>query len=598
MLNTGQILQNRYRIDALLGEGGMGAVYKAYDTRLKISVALKEMIPQPGLDEHTLDQLHQQFEQEATLLAPLSHPHLVRVGDYFEEGGNTYLVMDFVEGESLIDIIAEKGALPEAQVLTWALQLLDALTYCHIRNVIHRDIKPQNVIITPEGKAVLVDFGLVKLWDPDDPHTKTVMRGVGTPEYAPPEQYSSHEGHTDPRSDLYGLAATMYHALAGEPPLGAAERMADPEQFIPVREMAPDVSPRTSIAVMKAMALARSQRWRSAKEMAEALVEGEAAPPHPMAERPAVIEKPAAPALTKELPKEEKAAALAKRGWLWIAAVVVIVAALAGGGWRLYQSGLLTGGTEMAQATPSLTAIQASAVETEVVEATTSPTDVSPPTIAPTSPPPVSNEAQAFAEPVLVAIDDRPADYEDDFGDSGGGWTLLQTSDVETGYQDGEYFVVTSPGYSTYADSSALPAFADFALEVDGRFASGDVGYWGASWQWGDAQVTGVLVPFLVGPVEMVYCEDADCASLGEVRNPALNPVGETNHLQLIVKGSEIAVAINGEWQVLATDLYYTTDVGRRVRLEVLNSGASPLEVRWDSLKIWDITDLPAPTDD
>jgi len=521
----------------------------------------------------------------------------VGVGDYFEEGGNTYLVMDFVEGESLIDIIAKKGALPEAQVLTWALQLLDALTYCYIRSVIHRDIKPQNVIITPEGKAVLVDFGLVKLWNPDDPHTKTVMRGVGTPEYAPPEQYSSYEGHTDPRSDLYGLAATMYHALAGEPPLGAAERMADPEQFIPVREMAPDVSPRTSIAVMKAMALARSQRWRSAKEMTEALVEGETAPIQPTPEKPVIIEKPAAPALTKELPKEEEAAAPPRRGWLWIVAAVVIVAALAGGGWWLYQSGFLTGGTEVAQATPSPTATQASAVETDAPEATTSPTSIPQPTIAPTSPPSASNEAQAFAEPILAAIDDRPADYEDDFGDSGSGWTLLQTSDVETGYRDGEYFVIASPGYSTYADSTALPAFADFALEVDGRFVSGDVGYWGASWQWGDAQVTGVLVPFLAGPVEMVYCEDADCASLGEVRNPALNPVGETNRLQLIVKGSEIAVAINGEWQVLATDLYYTTDEGRRVRLEVLNSGASPLEVRWDGLEIWDITDLPATTE-
>ena len=179
MLNPGEILQNRYRIDDLLGEGGMGAVYKAYDTRLKIAVALKEMVPQPGLDEHTLDQLHQQFEQEATLLAPLSHPNLVRVGDYFEEGDNTYLVMDFAEGESLIDIIEEKGALPEAQVLTWALQLLDALTYCHSRSVIHRDIKPQNVIISPDGRAVLVDFGLVKLWDPDDPRTRTAMRGMG-----------------------------------------------------------------------------------------------------------------------------------------------------------------------------------------------------------------------------------------------------------------------------------------------------------------------------------------------------------------------------------------------------------------------------------
>jgi serine/threonine protein kinase len=597
MLNPGQILQNRYRIDDLLGEGGMGAVYKAYDTRLKISVALKEMIPQPGLDAHTLDQFHQQFEQEATVLAPLSHPHLVRVGDYFEEGDNTYLVMDFVEGESLIDIIGEKGALPEAQVLTWSLQLLDALSYCHARNVIHRDIKPQNVIITPEDKAVLVDFGLVKLWDPEDPQTKTVMRGVGTPEYAPPEQYSSQEGHTDPRSDLYGLAATMYHALAGEPPLGAAERMADPEQFIPVREMASDVSPRTSIAVMKAMALARSQRWRSAKEMAEALVEGEAAPLQPTAERPVIIEKPAVPARTKEWPKEEEAAAPPRRGWLWAVAAVVIVAALAGGGWWLYQSGLLTGDAEVAQATQPPTATEASAVETDVPDATTKPTDVPQPTIAPTSPPSASDKAQAFAGPTLTAIGDRPPDYEDGFGDPGSGWTLLKTSDVETGYQDGEYIVIASPDYSTYADSTVLPAFTDFALEVDGRFAAGEVGYWGASWQWGDDQVTGVLIPFLPGPVQMVHCEGADCSPLGDVRNPALNPAGETNHLQVIVKGPEIAIALNGEWQILATDLYYTTDEGRRMRFEVLNSGTAPLEVLWDNLKIWDITDLPAPTE-
>jgi serine/threonine-protein kinase len=591
MLNPGQILQSRYRIDKLLGEGGMGAVYKAHDTRLKVDVALKEMVPQPDLDEHTLEQLHQQFEQEATVLAPLSHPNLVRVGDYFEEGDNTYLVMDFAEGESLIDIIEEQGALSEAQVLTWALQLLDALTYCHSRNVIHRDIKPQNVIISPSGRAVLVDFGLVKLWDPTDPHTKTVMRGVGTPEYAPPEQYSSQEGHTDPRSDLYGLAATMYHALAGEPPLGAAERMADPEQFVPVRELAPDVSPRTSIAVMKAMALARSQRWQSAQEMAEALVEGETAPLEPV-ERPIIIEKPAVPAHTRELPED---VAPAKRGWVGIVAAVAIVAALAGGGWWLFQSGLLAGGSEIALATQPSAATEEPAAETDVSKSTTEPTGTPQPTIAPTPLPSAGDKARTFAGSILAAIGDRSPDYVDDFGDPGSGWTLLKTSDVETKYQDGGYVIIASPDLSAYADSTAMPAFADFVIEVDGRFVSGDSGYWGISWQWGGAQVTGVLIPYLVGPVQMVHCENEDCASLGDIRSPVLNPVGEANRLQVIVKGGEIAVAINGEWQVLATDLYYTTEEGRRPRIEVYNSGASPLEVHWDNIKIWDITDIPAP---
>ena len=191
MLTTGTILQNRYRIVSLLGQGGMGAVYRAWDMRLNVPVALKEMVPQPGLDSQTLAQLRQQFQQEANILARLNHPHLVRVTDFFEEENNAYLVMDFVEGESLADRIARQGALPETEVLSWAGQLLDALSYCHARGVIHRDIKPQNVVIRPDGRAVLVDFGLVKLWDPSDPRTRTVMRGMGTPEYAPPEQYLS-----------------------------------------------------------------------------------------------------------------------------------------------------------------------------------------------------------------------------------------------------------------------------------------------------------------------------------------------------------------------------------------------------------------------
>jgi serine/threonine protein kinase len=189
------VLQSRYRVVSSLGKGGMGAVYRAWDTRLDVPVALKEMVPQPGLDEGTLSQLRYQFEREAKTLARLSHPHLVRVTDYYQEGGNAYLVMEYVEGESLEKRIEREGALPEGQVLTWAEQLADAVAYCHSQGVIHRDIKPHNVVICPDGRAMLVDFGLVKLWDPNDPQTKTVMRGMGTPEYAPPDKYDGQRSH-------------------------------------------------------------------------------------------------------------------------------------------------------------------------------------------------------------------------------------------------------------------------------------------------------------------------------------------------------------------------------------------------------------------
>ncbi|HHN94228.1 MAG TPA: serine/threonine protein kinase, partial [Anaerolineae bacterium] len=279
-LSVGQVLQNRYRVTSLLGQGGMGAVYRAWDARLEISVALKEMVPQPGLDSQTLAQLRRQFQQEATVLARLHHPNLVRVTDFFEEGGNAYLVMDFVEGESLGEIIARMGALDEKQVLIWAQQLLDALAYCHARGVIHRDIKPQNVIINPDGQAVLVDFGLVKLWNPNDPRTRTAMRGMGTPEYAPPEQYDAQGAHTDSRSDIYSLGATLYHALTGQSPPTATMRIANPALFATPRAVNPAISPTTEAAILRATELSLERRFANAAEMAAAL-RGEEVPSPP-----------------------------------------------------------------------------------------------------------------------------------------------------------------------------------------------------------------------------------------------------------------------------------------------------------------------------
>ncbi|MCP4544777.1 MAG: serine/threonine protein kinase, partial [Chloroflexi bacterium] len=150
-LAPGQVLQNCYRIIASLREEEMRTVYQAWHLGLDLAVAIKEMIPQHGLDAQTLTQLGQQFRQEAAILARLDHPHLVGIMDFFEEKGNAYVVMHFVEGESLADHVKREGVLLEDQVLTWAQQLLDALAYCHSQGIIHRDVKPQNIIIRPDG---------------------------------------------------------------------------------------------------------------------------------------------------------------------------------------------------------------------------------------------------------------------------------------------------------------------------------------------------------------------------------------------------------------------------------------------------------------
>jgi serine/threonine protein kinase len=270
-LTPGQIIQDRYRVVRLLGPGGMSANYEAVDTVLNVRCFLKEMVPYPGTFGDGLTQLREQFQQEARLLAELRHPNLPRVTDHFDDDGNVYLVMDFIQGQRLDQIIGSGEQISEDRVLEWTRQLMEALAYCHAQGVIHRDVKPQNVIITSQGQAILVDFGLAKLVDPDNPRTRTVMRGLGTPEYAPPEQYDTKQGYTDPRTDIYSLGATLYHALVGEPPPALSERVVDPASLIPIRRHKADISRTIDRAVMKAMSLQPARRFQSIAEMHQAL---------------------------------------------------------------------------------------------------------------------------------------------------------------------------------------------------------------------------------------------------------------------------------------------------------------------------------------
>ena len=276
----GDIIHNRYHIEyPLPAQGGMSAVYRAVDTRLHVPCAVKEMAPYLHIDERALAQLREQFFQEAKVLAELHHPNMPRVIDHFEYESNVYLVMDFVEGERLDELIAKDKTLSLDTILLWAQELIDALNYCHAQRVIHRDVKPQNVIITPQGKAMLVDFGLVKVLDLDDRRTRTVMRGLGTPEYAPPEQYDAETGSTDARTDVYSLGATLYHALTGTPPPTATQRIVNPSLLKSVRHHQKAISPHVDEAISKAMSLQPDQRFMTMTQMAAAILQQSAATP-------------------------------------------------------------------------------------------------------------------------------------------------------------------------------------------------------------------------------------------------------------------------------------------------------------------------------
>ena len=269
MLTPETVLQGRYRIVRQLGQGGMGAVYEAIDQRLDTTVALKETL-------FTDERLRKQFEREARLLARLHHPALPRVSDHFSEGDGQFLVMQYIPGDDLADMMTRKrGPFPANQVLTWADQLLDALDYLHTQDpqIVHRDIKPQNLKLTSRGQIILLDFGLAKGQAGEISRISTASIFGYTPNYAPLEQIQGLG--TDSRSDLYSLAATLYHLMTGEKPPDALSRAAavvngQPDPLQNASAVNAAVTPEVDHVLAKAMSQNREQRYASAEEMRKA----------------------------------------------------------------------------------------------------------------------------------------------------------------------------------------------------------------------------------------------------------------------------------------------------------------------------------------
>ncbi len=263
-LSTGFVLNNRYRIVKLLGQGGFGAVYRAWDTSLERPCAIKENLG-------TTDEAQRQFKREATILANVVHPNLPRVTDHFIiPSQGQYLVMDYVEGEDLHHMLERTGGpLPTQQAVSWILQVCDALSYLHSQNppIIHRDIKPANIRITPGGQAMLVDFGIAKIFDPHQ-KTTTGARAI-TPGFSPPEQYG--QGTTDIRSDVYALGATLYTLLTNQIPPDSVNLISGNVAAQMAHELNPQVPAYVSQAITKATQVHRTARFQNTQEFKAAL---------------------------------------------------------------------------------------------------------------------------------------------------------------------------------------------------------------------------------------------------------------------------------------------------------------------------------------
>jgi serine/threonine protein kinase len=277
MLEPQTVLQNRYLITKQIGQGGMGAVYIATDQRFGSTVAVKEtFFADPNL--------RKAFEREARLLNSLRHSALPRVSDHFIEGDGQFLVMEFIGGDDLGEMLEKKGgAFPVEQVLHWADQLLDALNYLHSHQppIVHRDIKPQNLKLMPNGQIILLDFGLAK------GNASHATRATNTGSifgysrhYAPLEQIQG--AGTDPRSDIYSIAATLYHLLTGIIPPDSLSRATavingQPDPLIPANEVHAQVNSALAQVLYQAMSQKAAQRPASAANLRAMLREAASA---------------------------------------------------------------------------------------------------------------------------------------------------------------------------------------------------------------------------------------------------------------------------------------------------------------------------------
>jgi tetratricopeptide (TPR) repeat protein/tRNA A-37 threonylcarbamoyl transferase component Bud32 len=271
-----ELQHKRYKIEKAVAKGGMGAVYRAFDQHFKKPCAVKEMLDNFSNEEER-EQSLQWFNREANMLLELHHPAIPKVFDFFDEHGHNYLVMEFVEGRTLSEVLEQEGRLPEARVRNWAVQVCNVLYYLHSQNppVIFRDLKPSNIMVTNDEKIKLIDFGIARFSESGG-RQATVIMTLG---YAPPEQL---EGKPQVKSDIYALGATLHRLLTRHDATKNSPSIFD---FPTIRSLRPEITPAFDAIIGRALQKNLDARWASAAEMEQAILR---LPPPPAGAGPAV----------------------------------------------------------------------------------------------------------------------------------------------------------------------------------------------------------------------------------------------------------------------------------------------------------------------
>jgi beta-lactam-binding protein with PASTA domain/tRNA A-37 threonylcarbamoyl transferase component Bud32 len=340
------VFGRRYRVTERIGTGGMADVYKAVDETLGRTVAVKVMHARFAEDPEFV----QRFRHEASAAANLSHPSIVNIYDYGVEGGTYYIVMELVRGTDLKAVVRQRGALDPIKVAEYGVRVCAALTVAHGYGIIHRDIKPQNIVLTPDDAIKVMDFGIARAVDSDSTQTGSVL---GTAQYVSPEQAQGRK--LGPESDLYSLGVVLYELSTGrlpfdgDTPVSVALKHVN-EEPVPPRRINPAIPPALEAVILKAMEKDPTRRYRSADDMRDDLqrvIAGRAVVAQPRVDdttvMPIVERSAGAPQITRQQASKREISP-----WVWAGAAALLLLLILGGAWAI---GMIGGGLRVPDTT-------------------------------------------------------------------------------------------------------------------------------------------------------------------------------------------------------------------------------------------------------